>query len=445
MTRFKRPSPKRFDSAGALDAAAKGAGEAEERGIAGEQLWWPAGGSAGVMVDENTALGYAAVLATVVVLSSDTAVLPLQICQTLPDQTRRIATEHPAHLLMSRSPNGEATPIRWKQSLMSHALQRGSGYAEIQRLGNGRPYGLHLLDPKSTEAARDAAKKLHYKLGVGYGASRSLPAENVLHIAGLGFDGISGYNFTKLLRQGIGLGIAGDTFAADFFSNGSESGGTIEVPGRLKDQDAVDRLRNRWESRHQGAGKRFRTAVLEEGAKYNPTSTDPDKSQLLQSRQFQVNDTVRPWRVPPHKIGDLSEAHLANLEASNLDYLISALMSWLVTIEQEFNLKLLSIKEWLDGYHFEHDTMALLRGDIKSRIEFYSAAIRDGWMNRNQARAREHMNPMSAEEGGEAYTVQMQVVPLAGAVKAMGDSQTATKTTPVAAATDAALEEEYAA
>jgi HK97 family phage portal protein len=298
---------------------------------------------------------------------------------------------------------------------MLHALVYGNGYAEIQRLGNGRPYKLHLLEPRSTQAKRDVEKNLYYSTSSHITGDTILPAGNVLHIAGLGYDGISGYNMVRLMRQAIGLSMAGETFAADFFSNGSESGGTIEVPGRLEDDLAVERLRNRWEGRHQGAGRRHRVAVLEEGAVYKPTGTEPEKSQLLETRKFQVTDTSRPWRVPPHKIGDYSQAHLANIEASNLDYLQTALMGWLVTIEQQYDLKLFSRQEWLDGYRFEHDFSALLRSDIVSRFNAYKSALGDGWLSRNEVRKREHLNPIptaKATSPGDAYYVQMQMVQL---------------------------------
>ncbi len=381
----------------------------EERAIAGEELWWPPGGSAGVVVTEQTALQSTALLAAVGVLSTDVAVLPLCACQEMPDKSHRSAVEHPNHELMARSPNGEATPIRWKQSLMLHALIYGGGYAEIERTGRGTPLALHLLDPSSTRFERDRDRRPFYRTG-GL-AGTPIPAANVLHVAGLGFDGISGFNMVRLLRQSIGLSLAGETYAADFFANGSESGGVIEIPNKLKDNDAVERLRNRWEGRHQGAGRRHRVAVLEEGAKYNATGTDPQKSQLLETRKFQVIDMVRSWRVPPHKVGDYSEAHLANLEASNLDYLMTALMGWLTVIEQECDLKLYTRAEWRAGYRFKHDVSALLRGDLKTRFDAYSKAIRDGWMNRNQVRARENLDPMPAQQG-DLYTVQMQVVEL---------------------------------
>lgn len=405
---------------------------AELRAVAGEELWWPPGGSAGVVVTEQTALQNTALLAVANTLGTDVAAMPLCVRQRMEDGSKREATEHPNHELVARSPDGEATPIRWRQSWMLHALIYGNGYAEIQRLGDGRPYALHLLDPSSTKAERGPDRRLYYRTGVAAAGSRPIPAENVLHLAGIGFDGVSGYNMVRLLRQSIGLGIAGETFAADFFSNGSEAGGVIEIPGRLENDDAVQRLRNRWEGRHQGAGRRHRVAILEEGAKFSATSTDPEKSQLLETRKYQVLDTIRAWRVPPHKAGDFSESHLANIEASNLDYLMSALMGWLVAIEQEWNLKMFSRREWRDGYHVEHDTRALLRADVRTRFDSFAAAIRDGWMSRNEVRAREGLNPIPADQGGDLYTVQMQVVPLNPSPEAEPDADDSPPTDPPA-------------
>jgi HK97 family phage portal protein len=383
--------------------------EPEERSIPGEELWWPPGGSSGVVVTERTALRYAAVLATLNTVATDVAVLPLNVFQKLAAGGRREARDHPVEELLTRSPNGgDSTPLAWRQALMGHALEYGNGYAEIVRRGRGTPYELHLLDPETTRAYRREGQ-LGYQLGGVAGGW--LEAANVLHVAGLGYDGISGYSFIRLINEGIGLGMGAQTYAADFFGNGSESGGAIETPLKLN-PEGLKNLRDGWEGRHQGPGRRHRVAILEQGAKYSPTSTDPEKTQLLETRKFQVLDVVRPWRVPPHKVGDFSQAHLANIEASNLDYLMTCLIGWLEAIEQQFNLKLFSRAEWLAGYYVEHNVNALLRGDIATRFNSYEVALRNGWMNRDQVRDRENLNPMGAAEGGDIYTVQSQNIPL---------------------------------
>lgn len=383
--------------------------DAEARAIIGEELWWAPTLQAGVAVTPAMALRLSAYLSTINVLATDVAVLPIDVCRRLPGGGRAEATDHPVYRLLRRSPDGITTPLRWKQALMGHACQFGNGYAEIQRTGRGAPYALHLLHPEDTHPVRDPATgAVRYDVDNG---RRSLPPASVLHVAGFGYDGLKGHDFTRLLAQALGLGIAAETSAANFFANGSEPGGVIEMPKRLSD-DAAERFLSQWEARHGGPGRRHRTAVLEEGASWKPTSTDPEKAQLLDTRKFQVNDIARPWRVPPHKNGDFSQAHLANIEASNLDYLMTALMGWLTTIEQEFTLKLFSEMEWAQGYYVAHDTHALLRGDVLSRYQSYEVALRNGWMSRNDVRRRENQDPIPPGEGGDAYTVQAQMIPL---------------------------------
>jgi HK97 family phage portal protein len=378
----------------------------EQRGIAGEELWWPAPGSAGVVVTEDTALRLPALLAAITGLAQDVATLPRNVYQRQDDGGRRGAPEHAAEPLLTLSPDGETTPIAWWAALMGHALQRGNGYAEVQRRGNGKPVALHLLDPKTTRPERIAGA-LRYTLVNG----RSLPPEDVLHVAGFGSDGLSGYNFIRMTNDGIGVGLASQSYAADYFANGAEPGCIIEMPQKMTD-GAVRNTLEGWSMRHQGIGGRHRIGVLHSGAKWQSTSVDPEKSQLVETRKFQANDVTRPWRMPPHKYGDFSQAHLANIEASNLDYLQTALMWWLETIEQQCNLKLISRAEWTAGYYVEHNVNALLRGDITSRFNAYGKGLNDGWLNRDEVRKRENLNPIGDAKGGGKYLVPLNMTTL---------------------------------
>ena len=396
--------------------------EPERRSIIGEQLWWPPGPAGGVVVTEETALQLAPLLAVANVLATDIATLPLKVYRRQPDGSRAEGRSHPNARLLSRSPNGETTPVRWRKALVLHALLYGTGYAEIQRLGKGTPHKLHLLDPGTTRPERRdgvrgdemPAGPLRYRLGNG----KLLEATNVLQVAGLSFDGLTGYNFVRLLRQSIGLALGAEGNAAEYFQNGSEPGGVLEIPALTP--EATTRLRGEWEAKHSGAGNRNRVAVLEQGTTWKKTATDPEKSQLLETRKFQVLDVIRPSRVPPHKAGDFSMSHLANIEASNLDYLMTALIGWLEEIEQEFSFKLFTEAEWDDGWYVEHDVNALLRGDIKSRFESYASALDRGWLNRDEVRRRENLNPIGAGGGGEQYLVQAQMTPLDKAGIAFG-------------------------
>jgi HK97 family phage portal protein len=375
---------------------------AESRGVTGEELWIPpASSSAGMLVTERTALTLPSILTAVNVLSTDAALFPLRVYQKRSDGGRDSRPAHKVDYLLSVSPNGETIPIVWRQALISHALLYGNGYAEIQRIGRGTPDSLHLLEAESTCPTRIDGK-LRYKLGNG----RTLDPINVIHIRGLGYNGIEGYNFVRMLRGSVGLGLAQQSYTGDFYANGSDPGGWIEVPQKLN-PEAQKGLRESWESIHGGPGNRHRIGVLEQGATYKQNPIDPEKAQLLESRKFQVMESTRPWRLPPHKLGDYSQAHLANLETSNLDYLMTALMPWLVAVEQEMTLKLFTPAEIRAGFYVEHNVAALLRGDIVSRYNAYHQALADGWINRDEVRARENLCPIGEEAGGTKHLVQV--------------------------------------
>lgn len=395
----------------------------ESRGVSGEEIFWVGNASlpAGQVVTERSSLRLPAMLAAVNVLATDVAVLPLNVYRRLPDgKGREHRREDLREELLNVNPDGtgEGTAVAFRAAWMLHALTYGNGYAEITRTngGAGRPTGILLADPEAIRPDRRDGKLVY----VDRKANKLIPPANILHLSGLSFDGLTGLNFVKLINEALGVGLAEQSFTADYFANGSEPGGTIEVPQTLS-ADAADRLRDRFEGRHRGAGNKHRVAVLEQGAKFNPSTVDPEKSQLIEARRFQMLEVLRPWRVPPHKAGDFSQSHLANIEASNLDYLTTALMFWLVSIEQQITLKLFSRAERAAGYYVEHNVNALLRGDVKTRFDAYAVALDKGWLSRDEVRARENLNPIGEECGGTKYLVQLNQTTL----EKIGEDETA--------------------
>jgi HK97 family phage portal protein len=361
----------------------------------------------GIAVSPETAMQFPAAYAAVNVIATDLASLPIKVYKKREGVAGRDrVTNDPRAELLGVSPDGETTPSRWKAALYGHMLRWGNAFAEIVFDLDGWPTALHLLDPRTTQPQR-VEGRLTYRTG-----STTLPPYRVLHLAGLGFDGLSGYPTTQVVAEAIGLGLAAQTSASNYFANGSEPGGVIEVPQKLG-ADGRKNLVAGWEMRHQGAGGRHRVAVLEQGAKYNQTSTDPDKAQVLESRKFQVMEAVRQWRVPPNKVGDFSNAHLANIEAANLDYVITVIMPWAVSVEQELNLKLFTADERRAGWYVEHDLRALLRGDMKSRAEFYTKLRDLGVLSPNDICELENLNPIGPD--GDTRLVPLNMVSLAQA------------------------------
>lgn len=371
---------------------------------------------AGITVTPQTALTFTAAFAAINVLSTDLASLPRGVYRRLPDGTEVPAFDTPQHKLISVAPNGEQSGFRFRQHLNGHVHGWGNGYAEIVRdQYTGDPVALWPLHPATTKPERTASKQLIYRIDEGRKAP--LLAEDVLHLAGLGFDGIQGYCPVTLAQEAIGLGKGAEQFGSAFFGNGAISGGILEFPKRLSEQ-ASKNLRESFERVHQGTQNAHRVAVLEEGATWKATQIPPEAAQFLATRNFQVLEIARMWRIPPHKLGDYSQSHLANLEESNLDYLQTTLLGWVVMEEAELNAKLFSEADRESGLFVKTDMTAMSRGNMGARVAFYQGLRNMGAITSNEIRTREGFNPIGKADGGDLVIVQGQYVPLSQVGKA---------------------------
>lgn len=387
----------------------------------------PLGGPAlaGVMVTPQTALTFTAVYAAIRVLSEDIASLPLEVFQALPGGGRKKETNHPVSRLLTESPNGESTDFNWRETWVSHCLGWGNGLSEIERRKNGEPIKLHLLHPAETQILRNDAGELVYKLG----NQKELEPYYCLHLAGLGFNGVQGYSPVALAREAIGLGKAAEIFGATFFGNGARPGGVLEHPGKLS-PEAQQNLRASINEIHGGAENAFRLAILEEGMKWTQTTIPPEDAQFLATRAFQVIEIARIYRIPPHKLGDYSQSHLANVEAANLDYLMTTLRPWLIRIEKVINQKLLTEAERKSGFYVKHDMRALMRASVKDRAEWYKALWGMGVYSANKILENEDENPLSEDDGGNKRFVPVNMRTLdSDFQEPNGDGQTPTRKT----------------
>jgi hypothetical protein len=256
--------------------------------------------------------------------------------------------------------------------------------------------GARGLPPPSVYARRDDVNGIYATL---------LPDE-VLHIAGLGYDGVRGYPIVEYAAHSIGLGLATEMHGAKVFSNGSAPGGALTHPGVLSDP-ARSRMQADWENIHRSINNAHRVAILEEGVTWQAVGMPNDSAQFLETRKLQVTEAARWLRLPPHKIGDLDRATFSNIESQQIDYVASALRTWLVRWEQAVHTQLLTTEE-KGRYYAEHLLDALLRGDTLSRYQAYAIGRQWGWLSTNDVRAPENLNPV---EGGDTYLVPMNMVP----------------------------------
>ncbi|WP_436772059.1 phage portal protein [Yinghuangia sp. YIM S09857] len=405
---------------GFIRSAARGLGPLSD--IATPEQWvvdWINGGSignsSGIHVSPETALMYSPFFAGMRVIAEDLGSLPLFLYERLARGKRR-ATEHPLYALLHDQPNPMMTSMQLRETLQSHATSWGDGVAAlvthprtgvIEEIWPLRPDRLCIYT-RPTGRAGQVDKWFVYDDQVN-GVLARLHATEVLHIAGLGFDGVRGYPVVDLAANAIGLGLATEHYGAKHFSNGSAPGGALSHPGNLS-PDARRRMADDWENIHRGIDRAHRVAILEEGVTWQQVGIPNDSAQFLETRKLQVTEMARWLRLPPHKIGDLERATFSNIEQQQLDYITSALGSWLMRWEQAILTQLL-LPEERSRYFAEHLVDALLRGDTLSRYQAYAVGRQWGWLSANDIREMENRNPIA---GGDTYLVPLNMVPAGG-------------------------------
>ena len=243
------------------------------------------------------------------------------------------------------------------------------------------------------------------------GASVILKPTDVLHIPGLGFDGLVGYSPIAMAKNAIGLAIATEEYGAKFFANGAAPSGVLEHPGTIKDPSKV---RESWQAKFGGSSNSGKVAVLEEGMKYTPISISPEQAQFLETRKFQINEIARIFRVPPHMVGDLEKSSFSNIEQQSLEFVKYTLDPWVVRWEQSLMRSLLSTDE-KKTFFVKFNLEGLLRGDYQSRMNGYAVARQNGWMSANDIRELENLDRIPAENGGDLYLINGNMLPLGNA------------------------------
>lgn len=356
--------------------------------------------STGIAVTEQSALWQAPVWACVRVISETLAMLCIEIIEARRGQYEEL-DGHLLVPLLNVSPDGESPAFNFRESLIAHALLWGNGYAEIERDLAGRPYALHLLTPDRCDPVRRPDGSLWYEVRNADGSGVYIPARDMLHIKGLGFDGLKGYSVVAMARQSLGLNAATETFAGAFFGNGMQLGTVYTTEAALK-AEQVEQLREQLEKLHQGASKAFRAAILTNGLKPGDPPMPLKDAQFLEGRRFGVLEVCRWFRVPPHLVMELERATHSNVEQEALAFVQHCLAPWAKRIEGEMALKLLGRNEQVRR-SIRHDFDDLLRGDLKSRYEAYQLARQAGFLSVNEIREREDMSGIGAD--GDQYLV----------------------------------------
>ncbi len=382
------------------------------------------GSTAGKAVTERSAMQMTAVYSCVRILSEAIAGLPLHLYHNMEDGGKEKALDHPLYILLHDEPNPEMSSFVFRETLMTHLLLWGNAYAQIIRNGKGEIVALYPLMPNRMTVDRDGNGQLYYSYQMSSSDAPTMSSgtvilkpSDVLHIPGLGFDGLVGYSPIAMAKNAIGLAIATEEYGARFFANGATPGGILEYPGVIKDPDKVRESWNRGFSGSQNAGK---VAILEQGMKYTPITIAPDQAQFLETRKFQINEIARIFRVPPHMVGDLEKSSFSNIEQQSLEFVKYTLDPWVIRWEQSIQRTLLTPDE-KTSYFVKFNLEGLLRGDYQSRMSGYATARQNGWMSANDIRELENLDRIPAEDGGDLYLVNGNMVPLEQAGAAYRD------------------------
>lgn len=362
-----------------------------ERAISGEPS------RAGVDVSGDTALNVAAVFNAVNIIAGTIASLPLILYRRTGEDGKKRYPDHPLYNVLHNQPNPEMTSYVFREVLQAHLLLWGNAFAEIRRDRIGRTTELWPMSPPAVKVKRDESRQIYYELEEEPGRVRILPARDVLHIPGLGFDGRMGYSVLTKAREALGLGLAMEEFQARFYGQGTNVGGVLEHPGHLSDE-AHKRLKKDMDDKHGGLAKSHSVLVLEEGMKYSKTAMPLEDAQFLESRVFQIGEIARWFNLPPHKLKELSKATYSNIEQQQIEFVMDSIRPWAVRWEQHIAWKLLREEE-RRGLFAEFLLEGLLRGDTKSRMEAYAVMRQNGVINADEWRGLENMNPIGGRAG----------------------------------------------
>lgn len=390
----------------------------ENRTPGSSYAFYLGGSSSGKMVTERSAMQMTAVYACVRILSEAIAGLPLHVYRYKEDGGKEKAARHPLYLLLHDEPNPEMSSFVFRETLMTHLLLWGNAYAQIIRNGKGEVVALYPLMPNKMSVDRDKNGILYYEYQRSSdeahtmkGYSVVLTPSDVLHIPGLGFDGLVGYSPIAMAKNAIGLALATEEYGSKFFANGAAPSGVLEHPGTIKDPA---RVRESWQSTFGGFHNSNKIAVLEEGMKYTPISISPEQAQFLETRKFQIDEIARIFRVPPHMVGDLEKSSFSNIEQQSLEFVKYTLDPWVIRWEQSIQRTLLTQEE-KKSFFVKFNVEGLLRGDYQSRMEGYATARQNGWMSANDIRELENLDRISKEEGGDLYLINGNMLPLSKA------------------------------
>ncbi|QHJ78551.1 MAG: hypothetical protein [Caudoviricetes sp.] len=362
--------------------------------------------TSGQNVSVDKSLHLSAVWACVRVISETISTLPLKIYERKPDGSKSVAVDHPVYQILCRQPAIDLTPARFMQMIPASICLRGNSFSE-KLFFKKELVGIRPLLPQYMNVGSDDAGRITYKYSDPVTKTeREIPRENIMHIRGFSLDAAVGLTPIQFGADIIGSALATNEAASNVFKNGLQNSGFITSSMPLNPEQRTA-LRSNLQQ-FMGSKNAGKVMLLEGGFDYKGITINPETAQLLESRSFSIEEICRWFGVPPVIIGHMEKqsSWASSIESLYTQFLITGLRPMLVNIEQEIGRCLLDND---DRYFAEFAVEGLLRADSNGRASYYKQALQDGWMNRNEVRAKENLPPI---DGGDKFTIQLNMTTL---------------------------------
>lgn len=353
-----------------------------------------------VAVTHSRALQVPSYSASVRVISEDLASVPLvSYRRTAAGKVR--ADDHPTYRVLHDAPNPYMTSMVFRETLQGHVLGWGNCYANMVTDGQQVVTAMWPLRPDRTQPRIDESSgRLFYRVTLPSGETRDLRREEVFHLPGLGFDGITGYPvLTAMMRESLGSAIAQQEYVGRLYANDARPGITLVHPKTLSDTAKKNILAS-WDENHSGLSNAHRTSILEEGMDIKTFGINPVEQQLLESRKWSAVEIGAAFRLAPWKIGVYDRATWGNVEDGNIDHWQSALRAWFVRWEQQLNLQVYGVGSEVFA---EHLIDGILRGNAESRARFYFLMRQASGITANEIRNRENLPTDPSPQADELF------------------------------------------
>lgn len=385
----------------------------------------------GYSVDENSKLNVAAYYACIRNIAEDCAKIPFRLLQASGRQRIALPSD-PLITIFNRYANPEMSAYSFRTTMHLFAAGWGNAYAEIVRGGfENKVLQLWPIHPSRVTIERYPDQSLSYKIISNNGQYYTLPENRVFKYNGISPDGQIGFSVLRLMANTLGVALSTQNFTKNFFDNQARPAGILSTTDVIE-KTHRDELRREWKEMYSGPSNAGRTAIVDSGLQYQALTMPLVEAELIEMRLFTIKEICSYLRMPLYKIGIIERAQgWSTLDAQESDYVNSCLMPWIIRFEQEVQRQLMGdlYEDTIDA-HLE--VKGLLRGDMKSRMEFYKALFGMAAITPNEIRQLEDMNPVEDEPNMDMTFVQGAQVPIdkAGTLGTAGAAQGGSSTEP---------------